>query len=97
MTTRQLGLALEDRGRHVRQHHRVAVADDRAGRLLEGVDRRRLGARAVLHVVDRHAARSSTACGSGGRMRTWLSGTPWLCAAPVQSAAIVGEPLDQTR
>ena len=29
----QLGLALEDRGRHVGQHHRVAVADDRARRL----------------------------------------------------------------
>jgi hypothetical protein len=39
----------------VGQHHGVAVADDAAGRLVEGVDRRRLLARAVLHVVHRHA------------------------------------------
>ena len=52
---RDLGLALEDGGGHVGQHHGVAVADDRAGRLDEGVDRGRLAAGAVLHVVHRHA------------------------------------------
>jgi hypothetical protein len=52
---RKLGLALEDRRRRVGQHHGVAVADDAAGGLVEGVDRRGFRARAVLHVIDRHA------------------------------------------
>ncbi len=50
-----LGLALEDRRRDVGQDHRVAGADDRARRLVEGVDRRGLLQRAVFHVVDGHA------------------------------------------
>ena len=52
---RHLSLALEDRGRRVGQHHRVAVADHRGRRLVEGVDRRLLRQRAVFHVVHRHA------------------------------------------
>ena len=52
---RNLGLALEYGGGHIRQHHGVLRTDHRVGRLVEGVDRRRLGARAVLHVVDGHA------------------------------------------
>ena len=55
MTSGQLGLALEDRRRHVGQHHRVAGSADGVRRLLERVDRRRRAAGAVFHVVDRHA------------------------------------------
>ena len=69
---RHLGFAFEDRRRHVRQHHGVARADDRVRRLVEGVDRRRLGARAVLHVVDRHAVdvdRARAAAGAPARPR----------------------------
>jgi len=50
-----LGLALKDGGGHVREDHGVAVADDRARRLVEGVDGGGLGAGAVLHVVHGHA------------------------------------------
>ena len=51
----ELRLAFEHRCRHVRQHHGVAVADDRARRLHESVDRCGLRQGAVLHVVHRHA------------------------------------------
>src|SRR5262249_55440317 len=51
---RQLRFALEDGGWHVRQYHRVVIADDTARRLVKGVDRRWLLACAVFHVVYRH-------------------------------------------
>src|SRR5665213_355292 len=51
----QLGLTLEDRCGHIREQHRVAVADDRVRRLVEGVNRWLLRQRAVLHVVHGHA------------------------------------------
>ena len=52
---RQLRFRLEHRGRDVREDHRVTVADHAVRRLREGVDRRALGQRPVLHVVARHA------------------------------------------
>ena len=47
--------ALEDGCRDIWQNHAVTRTNDRVRRLHEGVDRRRLGARTVLHIVDRHA------------------------------------------
>ena len=52
---RHLGLALEDRGRGIGQHHSVAIADHRGRRLVEGVDGGLLRQGAVFHVVDGHA------------------------------------------
>ena len=52
---REFRLTLEHCRRHVGQHHGIAVADHRVGRLVKGVNRRGLCARAVFHVVHRHA------------------------------------------
>ena len=93
---RQFRLAFENRRGHVGQHHRVVVADHAVWRLVKSVDRRRLLARAVLHVVHRHAVyvdrpRQRRPNPHASKWRTLAVGGPFL-----QRAAVIAEALDQS-
>src|SRR5581483_2619232 len=78
-----------------RQLHRVAGADDRGRRFEKGIDRRRLAARAVLHVVDRHAH-------DGRRLRQWRTqahARNWYALSTgrgVEARAIFAKPRNET-
>src|SRR6185503_6177940 len=91
-----LGLALEDRGRHVGQDHGVTGPDDAVGGLVEGVDGRRLRAGAVLHVVHGHRV---DVVGLGDRRPHAHAAHRYAAAlgdGVLQLAAILAEARDQS-
>jgi hypothetical protein len=92
---RELSLALEDGRGDIGQHHGFAVADDAARRLVEGVDRRGLLARAVFHVVDGHAVHVDRLRQGRAQLHLCHRHAFAVGGGPLQGAAIFGEARNQ--